>query len=164
VVFAIGAKFATKRLPAGKITAICKLLKTPVVLLGDKHDRLVGEKVVAEAGGCVFNACGQFNINQSASLLYQSQKVITHDTGLMHIAAALDKETTTVWGNTVPQFGMTPYYGKSTDKKSFIIETEHLGCRPCSKIGFNRCPRGHFKCMNNISAQQVAAVINTGLQ
>jgi ADP-heptose:LPS heptosyltransferase len=93
----------------------------------------------------VFNGCGKFNLNQSASLLKQSLAVFTHDTGLMHIAAAFKKQIFSIWGNTVPEFGMYPY------KTPFsIFENKKLQCRPCSKIGHNKCPLGHFKCMNDV--------------
>jgi ADP-heptose:LPS heptosyltransferase len=64
----------------------------------------------------------------------------------MHIAAALQKPLVVVWGNTIPEFGMYPYYGIShTQWTSF--EQKELPCRPCSKLGFPKCPKGHFKCM-----------------
>ena len=90
----------------------------------------------------VFNACGRFSLHQSASLLRQAQLVVTHDTGLMHIAAAFQKEIFSVWGSTVPDFGMYPY---KTEFK--VLEVPNLPCRPCSKIGFAECPQGHFRCM-----------------
>ncbi|MBC6610624.1 glycosyltransferase family 9 protein [Hymenobacter sp. BT507] len=93
----------------------------------------------------IYNACGKFNLNQSASLVRQAQLVVSHDTGLMHIAAAFKKEIFSVWGNTVPAFGMYPY---RTEFR--VLEVEGLACRPCSKIGFAQCPQGHFKCMRDI--------------
>jgi len=70
--------------------------------------------------------------------------VFTHDSGLMHIAAAYGKEIYSIWGNTVPDFGMYPYRTKFT-----VFENNSIGCRPCSKIGHSKCPLGHFKCMKN---------------
>ena len=101
----------------------------------------------------IFNACGKFSLNQSAALIKNSTKVITHDTGLMHIAAAFKKEIISVWGNTVPEFGMSPYFGNDSKLKttSTMLESEGLSCRPCSKIGFEKCPRSHFKCMKEIN-------------
>ena len=69
---------------------------------------------------------------------------MSHDTGLMHIAAAFGKEIFSVWGNTVPAFGMYPY---RTEFR--VLEVPGLSCRPCSKIGFDKCPQGHFKCMRD---------------
>lgn len=127
---------------------IIRKLNRPVVLLGGKEDMETGAAIAQACGEPVFNACGKFNLNQSASLLRQSQLVITHDTGLMHIAAALKKKIYSVWGNTVPAFGMYPY---KPGEGSKIIEVKNLACRPCSKIGHSRCPKGHFRCMNDIN-------------
>ena len=112
-----------------------------------------------------FNACGEYSLNQSASLVKNSTKVITNDTGLMHIAAAFQKEIISVWGNTVPEFGMYPYFGEVKSQKSnpdhyrdekassMMLEVPNLSCRPCTKIGFEKCPRGHFRCMKNINEE-----------
>jgi ADP-heptose:LPS heptosyltransferase len=70
-------------------------------------------------------------------------KVITHDTGMMHIAAAFKKPIISIWGNTVPAFGMYPYMPGNTHL-SKIVEVDGLSCRPCSKIGYNKCPKGHL--------------------
>lgn len=150
VAFVTGAKFATKQLPVAKMIAIIQKLNRPVVLLGGKEDAETGAAIKQACGEAVFNACGQFNLNQSASLLQQSQLVITHDTGLMHIAAALKKKIYSVWGNTVPAFGMYPY---KPGEGSKIVEVKSLACRPCSKIGHSRCPKGHFRCMNDINPE-----------
>jgi ADP-heptose:LPS heptosyltransferase len=164
VAVVIGAKFATKRLPFNRLVELCDRINKPVVLLGGPEDAETGKKIEAffnkdstpeateftlqnDLGKktIVFNACGKFNLNQSASLVRQSIAVFTHDTGLMHIAAAFKKKVYSIWGNTTPKFGMYPY------KTSFVIfENNKINCRPCSKIGFNKCPKGHFKCMNDI--------------
>jgi heptosyltransferase-2 len=94
----------------------------------------------------ILNLCGKCNLNQSASIIKSSLMVYTHDTGMMHVAAALKKKTIAIWGNTVPEFGMYPY------QTEFIsIENKELACRPCSKIGHKECPLGHFKCMNDLT-------------
>ena len=149
IAWVIGAKHYTKRLPIDKMISIAKKIKSPVILLGGNEDFESGEKIVAAAGSNFFNGCGKFSLNESAALVKHSQKVITHDTGLMHIAAAFKKEIISVWGNTIPQFGMYPYYGES-ETKSVVLEVNGLSCRPCSKIGYEKCPRGHFKCMRLI--------------
>lgn len=158
VAFAIGAQHSTKRLPNKKIIEICNKLSLPVVLLGGKEDRENAELINASVSGTpVYNACGKYNLNSSASLVRQAKVVITHDTGLMHIAAALKKRIVSVWGNTIPEFGMSPYLA---DSNSVIFEVKGLKCRPCSKIGYKKCPKKHFKCMNNINSTQVAEMTN----
>jgi ADP-heptose:LPS heptosyltransferase len=149
----IGARHFTKQLPVRKLVALCRLIREPVVLLGGKEDFATGETVLEQAQGRVYNACGLFSINQSAALVQQARVVITPDTGLMHIAAAFKKKILSVWGNTIPEFGMFPYL---PDSKSQIIQIEGLSCRPCSKIGHTSCPKKHFRCMNDIDENKLA--------
>ncbi|MFI5164732.1 MAG: glycosyltransferase family 9 protein [Bacteroidia bacterium] len=159
--FVIGAKYFTKQLPKEKIISICKKLDRPVILLGGKEDFEKGEAIKSQVTSHkILNACGKYNLNQSASLVKQAKKIITHDTGLMHIAAAFKKEIISVWGNTIPEFGMYPYYGKE-EVKSKKAEVKNLSCRPCSKLGFAKCPKGHFKCMNEINEEEIVRFINS---
>jgi ADP-heptose:LPS heptosyltransferase len=150
----IGGKHYTKRLPNEKIMAICQKLTTPVVLLGGPEDAVNGKIIMDACHGNVFNACGMFSLDQTAYVLSKASAVITHDTGMMHIAAAFHKKIISIWGNTVPAFGMSPYM-PGHPNKSKIIEVQGLGCRPCSKIGYDKCPRGHFDCMQKIDVNEV---------
>ena len=150
VAFAIGATHATKRLPPEKIAGICaQLAPMPVLLLGGKTEAAYSAAIATSAGTHVIDACGRLSLHQSADLVRQAAKVFTHDTGLMHIAAAFSKPIVSFWGSTVPAFGMYPFYpqGKSDN---ITVEVENLPCRPCSKIGYAQCPKGHFACMNQI--------------
>jgi len=146
IAWSIGAQHFTKKFPNDKIINICKMLDVPVLLMGGEEDSANAEEICRSAGKHVINACGKYNLNQSASLIQQSNLVVTNDTGLMHIAVALKKPVISLWGNTMPEFGMRPYYGKSEIRNS-KFEMKNLNCRPCSKIGFDKCPKGHFKCM-----------------
>lgn len=163
--FVIGAKYSTKQLPNEKIISICKKINQPVILLGGKEDVEKGNRIVSslksQATSLIFNACGKYNLNQSASLVKQAKKIITHDTGLMHIAAAFKKEIVSVWGNTIPEFGMYPYYGES-QISSLKAQVLNLSCRPCSKLGYSKCPKGHFKCMNEINEEEIIKFIQGG--
>lgn len=147
----IGAQHGTKRLPVDRLIELCSKIDYSVVLLGGPEDAERGEKIAQQAGKHVFNACGKFKLDQSAFLIKMSQKVISHDTGLMHIAAAFNKPILSVWGNTVPEFGMYPYKADN----SFIYEVKGLSCRPCSKIGHDTCPKGHFNCMNILNLNEI---------
>ena len=100
-----------------------------------------------------FSAVGIFNLLQSASLISQAEWVITGDTGLMHMAAAFNRKIISLWGNTIPEFGMAPYQPNSENR---ILEVKDLPCRPCSKLGYHACPAGHFKCMQHIDTAFVA--------
>ena len=146
IVFVIGGQHATKILPNEKIISIIKKVNKPVLLIGGPEDAHRGEEI-AKACSKVVNTCGKYSILHSASLVQQATMVITHDTGMMHIAAAFNKKIYSVWGNTVPEFGMYPYLESEQSKR---IEVKGLNCRPCSKIGYDKCPKGHFKCMQEI--------------
>ena len=153
--FVIGGKHFTKRLPENKVISLCTKINKPIVLLGGPENRETGDLIKNMVGENVYNACGIYSLNQSASLVKQSKQVITNDTGLMHIAASFDKPIISVWGNTVPDFGMYPYFPEGSENNSKIIEVRGLSCRPCSKLGFEKCPKEHFKCMNLIDEKEV---------
>jgi ADP-heptose:LPS heptosyltransferase len=151
----IGAAHFTKRLPVEKLKELCGKINHPIILLGGKEDAEAARQIASIDPVKIYDACGKFNLNESADLVQKAKLIITHDTGLMHIAAAFKKKIISVWGNTVPQFGMYPYYGKSEIPNS-QLQIPGLRCRPCSKIGYSKCPRGHFKCMKQISMEAVA--------
>lgn len=155
----IGAAHATKRMPLTKLKALVASIDHPIILLGGREDRDTGELLAALDPIKIYNACGKFSLNESADLVKKARLIITHDTGLMHIAAAFRKPIISVWGNTVPAFGMYPYFGESpalTTKLPFeVVEVQGLRCRPCSKIGYSKCPKGHFKCMENIPLENI---------
>lgn len=157
IAFVIGAAHATKRLPTEKIIEICNQIALPIFLIGGKEDVERGALIVSKSNSYVINLCGTLNLNQSASVVRQAEKVVTHDTGLMHIAAAFGKDIVSVWGNTIPEFGMTPYLPTAGSQ---IMEVKDVSCRPCSKIGHNKCPKGHFKCMEMIDVLAVAEAVN----
>lgn len=159
VAVVIGGAYFTKRIPIEKVVEICKLIYKPVMLLGGKDVEMVGEEIKSQLGNRAYNACGKYNLRQSASIIKKSLCLITPDTGLMHIAAGLNVPTATLWGNTVPEFGMYPYM--PNHRENFrIFEVSPLACRPCSKLGFKKCPKGHFKCMQQIDSNEVADWIN----
>ncbi len=157
IAFVIGAAHATKRLPNEKIIEICNQVDYPILLIGGKEDAVNGDVIIGKTKGNVQNLCGKLNLNQSASVVQQAHKVIAHDTGLMHIAAAFRKDIISIWGNTIPEFGMHPYV---PNFKENIVEVKGLGCRPCSKIGHEVCPKGHFKCMNKINTEEIINIVN----
>jgi len=147
VAIAIGGQHTTKIMPVEKLVAVIEKINLSVVILGDQSDSIRGEEVIKQLNRTdVFNMCGKYTLDQSASLIQQAAAVISNDTGLMHIAAAFQKPLVSVWGNTVPAFGMYPYM-PDTPELSVIAEVDGLKCRPCSKLGYKKCPKKHFKCM-----------------
>jgi ADP-heptose:LPS heptosyltransferase len=156
----IGAAHTTKKYPLHKLEEFCRQLDHPVIVLGGKDDAADGEKLSAIDPFKIYNACGKFNLNESADLVRRAKLIVSNDTGLMHIAAAFKKPVISLWGNTVPAFGMYPYYGTNflSQQQQLpydIVEIKDLSCRPCSKIGYDKCPRGHFKCMKMITEERI---------
>lgn len=164
----IGASFYTKKLPVEKLQELCRKINHPIVLLGAKEERAEGDVIASVDPIKVYNACGKFSLHESADLVRQSKVVIAHDTGLMHIAAALKKQVIAVWGSTTPSFGMTPYYGKNFLQQhpdpSDNVQVLKLWCRPCTKIGRHKCPQGHFKCMKNIDINEIVVDVEKRLR
>lgn len=146
-----GGSYFTKRIPIGKLVEVCNSTAKQFIVLGSKEDSLVAKQLEQQCTN-VINACGELSINQSAYVIKMSECVVTSDTGLMHIASAYKKKIYSLWGNTIPQFGMYPYLAGEGSK---ILEVEGLKCRPCSKLGYSACPKGHFKCMVDIDVSQI---------
>ena len=167
VAIVIGASFYTKKLPIYKLQELCQKMDYPIILLGAKEEFAEGEEIRKVDPVKVYNACGKFSLNESADLVRKSKLVIAHDTGLMHIAAALKKPVIAVWGSTTPSFGMVPYYGDNfllTHARPYDDAQVHkLWCRPCTKMGRNHCPQGHFKCMKKMDIDELIRKANVRL-
>lgn len=156
VAFIIGATHFTKRMPNAKIIAICNKIDLPVVLLGGKDVLDNANQIENAVGSKVYNACGKTSLDESVYLVSKATKVIGFDTGLTHIAEAFNVPIASIWGSTVPELlGVQPYKVKGAK----VIGIE-LPCRPCSKFGLEKCPLGHFKCMNEISEDVVVSYAN----
>lgn len=155
ITIAIGAQFLTKRMPFNILKEIAERIEFPIVLVGGEMDIELAAKIkTALPDKEIVSVCGKFSLPQSASIVKQSKLLLSNDTGMMHIASCFETPTVSVWGNTVPELGMYPYFPKHPELFS-IHEVDSLKCRPCSKIGFQKCPKGHFKCMN---LQDTAAI------
>lgn len=158
VCIAVGARFATKQIPVESLVKVIDTLDSRVVLLGGKGDFDRSDEILRSVRNPqnVVNLSGKLSLRQSASVIKQCAKLLTGDTGMMHIASAYDVQIESVWGNTTPKLGMYPYRPKNPDS-FFIHEVEGLDCRPCSKIGFAKCPKGHFKCMKDQNFEKIAS-------
>lgn len=149
VILVLGGTYYTKRIPEDWILQFLKEIDPQecLILLGGPSEKEMGDRIQAMHPQ-VINKAGSFSLAESAAAIKKSRAVITGDTGLAHMAAAIGKPIIWLWGNTVPAFGMmSPTKGNTP-----IIskEVEGLNCRPCSKLGFDQCPKGHFKCMAHV--------------
>jgi ADP-heptose:LPS heptosyltransferase len=156
IVVVVGGGHNTKQIPPDKINAMIDRLTCNIVLLGGPEDVQKAKQIEHSDKKNVFDLVGKLTVNQSAFIIKKSLLIVTPDTGLMHIAAAFKKKIISVWGNTVPEFGMYPYL---PHKNSRLFEVNGLSCRPCSKIGFSKCPKKHFNCMKQQDYQEIVSTI-----
>jgi len=174
IALVIGASYATKKLPVSALQQLCHKIPYPIVLIGGKEDEAEGAAVEAINPIKVWNACGKFNLQESALLVKQSRTVISHDTGFLYIACAFHKKTVAIWGATSPALQVEPYYPtvQQVNQKTLNTNTAptilnynemyfnaivpNLPCQPCSNYGTNHCPQGHFACMQQQDLQSIA--------
>jgi len=160
VVVVVGAAHYTKVPTVEKYTELLSSLDKTFVLIGGQNEVVAGESIQDKLGKELFNFCGKTTLDLSALLISRAEFVITPDTGMMHIAAAYQRPIISLWGNTVPEFGMTPYYRKQKPP-SYIAEVKGLSCRPCSKIGYESCPKKHFNCIKQIDVQKIKSWVES---
>ncbi|MNU79131.1 ADP-heptose--LPS heptosyltransferase 2 [compost metagenome] len=157
VAVAMGAQFATKQMPVSLMAKVLGQIEKPIVLLGGPTDlERAAELTSLLENRQVLNLCGQLSLRQSAFMTKTCSKLLTGDTGLMHIASCFETQIVSVWGNTVPDFGMYTYAPQNQSLYS-IHEVTGLSCRPCSKIGYKECPKKHFNCMNLQNAEAIVS-------
>lgn len=148
----IGATHFTKRLPEENWIKFINSTDQKIVLIGGKAEMEAAGNIVAATGLNVINMVGKTNLQESALLIRNAERVISNDTGMMHIAAALRKPIVSIWGGTLWEYGFWPFYpdGMNLNKS---LEVKGLSCRPCSKFGRDDCPKKHFKCMKDINIE-----------
>lgn len=149
IAIVIGASYYTKKLPVHKLQSLCKAINYPIILVGAKEEIVEGSEIAAIDDTKIYNACGKFNLNESADIVRRSKLVIAHDTGLLYIACAFNKKVIAVWGGTSPKLAVEPFYGTAMNA-NFIYKNKivsNLSCQPCSNYGTKVCPKKHFKCM-----------------
>lgn len=162
----IGASYYTKKLPVEKLKELCSKIDHPIILIGGREDIAEAEQVSAVDPVKIYNACGKFNLNESADLVRRAKLVISHDTGLQYIASAFNKNVLAIWGSTSPRLDVEPYYGtpflKTQQEAPYenIIRLPELKCQPCSKYGTKKCPLGHFKCMRQMDIDFIVSRAN----
>jgi ADP-heptose:LPS heptosyltransferase len=146
-VLVLGANYYTKRIPLDKCFEIIKSKSIHCILIGGNDTLEIGSKLNERYPEKVINLAGKLNLHESAAVIKKASYVITGDTGMMHVAAAFQKIIYVLWGSTTKQLGMYPYYGSSFKNKAKHLEVDNLACQPCSKLGHQKCPKKHFKCM-----------------
>ena len=167
IVIVIGATYFTKRFPVHKQIELCSKIDHPIILLGGKEDKKTGEEIAATNTLKIYNACGKFNISESADIVKKAKLVISNDTGMQYIACALKRPVIALWGGTSPDLDVEPYYGSNfmsyQQKPIYENVVLNLKCQPCSKYGLNKCPLDHFNCMEKINVDKLMAKVKQRL-
>ena len=144
-VIVLGATHYTKRIPFELAMKIIQKTNNQIVLIGGSDVTNEGQRL-HQMYPSIYNLCGKTNLHTSAKIIQSAHKIHTGDTGLMHLSAAMQKDMIVYWGSTAPIIGMFPYVGKDS-KAEIENKIMNLWCQPCTKIGYKRCPLGHFNCM-----------------
>ncbi|MBI5917880.1 MAG: lipopolysaccharide heptosyltransferase II [Nitrosomonadales bacterium] len=154
-VFCPGAEYGpAKRWPEEYFAELAQTLQQrgyAVWLLGSPKDRAVADKIEQLSGGNCRNLCGTTDLAEAIALLSCADFVVSNDSGLMHLAAALDRKLVAIFGSSSPQF--TPPLSAQAE----VIQLD-LPCIPCFK---RECPLEHFNCMKQLTPAKIAPHIPT---
>jgi heptosyltransferase-2 len=161
--FCPSAKHATKCWPQERFTELGVKLsvdaKAKILLFGGPEDkekcRSIAHGINSFNGeGSAADLSGELSLLENAIAMEACNLIVTNDSGLMHIACAMKKKVIAIFGSTVREFGFFP-----VGTESALVERTGLYCRPCSHIGRNTCPEGHFRCMKEIQVEDVVKSI-----
>jgi lipopolysaccharide heptosyltransferase II len=159
-----GAKHFTKRWQKEKFADLCTLLAkeyhAKILVFGGAQDKDDCRAIVSRINqnaheNASTDFSGELSLLEVAAAMEFCDIIVTNDTGLMHIACARQRKVVAIFGSTVKEFGFAPY-----GTESVVIENNSLDCRPCSHIGRRECPKGHFKCMNDIGIDEVKRAVS----
>ena len=149
-----GSAWPTKCWPMEYFVKLISRLQTELglqaVLVGGPKDAALGEKICQLSTGHAASLCGKTSLADLMALMKHFKLFITNDSGPMHIATAFDVPTLAIFGPTTRELGFFPY-----GEGHRVLEIKDLPCRPCALHGGRKCPEGHFKCMRDISPDEV---------
>jgi heptosyltransferase-2 len=158
VVMAPGAEYGpAKRWPVGHFAALASQLDADVVLLGSGKERELCDEIMraatAQRPGRILNLAGQTSLEQAFALIASARHVISNDSGLMHVAAALDVPQVALFGSSSPEH--TPPLSPRAKVLWLKQDPDYqppLDCAPCYK---RECPLGHLRCLQDLSPERV---------
>lgn len=156
VALVIGASYATKKLPLASLKVLCSQIPHPIVLVGGKEEVADGEALALLDPTRIVNTCGAYSLHESALIVQKAKVVISHDTGMLYIACAFEKNVIAIWGATSPALQVEPFMPDDSKAQVFQSIVPDLTCQPCSNFGTNTCPKGHFACMKQQDLPEIA--------
>ncbi len=152
-IFCPGAEYGpAKRWPARHFAALAEHFAAqavPVWLIGSAKDAAVGAKIADLSHGAAQNLCGRTNLEQAIDLIASARLVVSNDSGLMHVAAAVDRPLAALYGSS------SPVYTPPLSPRARIV-TLGLDCGPCFQ---RECPLGHLRCLEDLSPERVLAAL-----
>ncbi len=157
-----GSKWFTKQWGEERYKRIVAQLTnnydTHIVCFGGAEEQTMCERICAAGAKNTHNAAGKLHLRESAAALSKVSVVVTNDNGLMHLAVASGTHVVALFGPTVPEFGFSPWGDQHT------IIAKDIYCRPCSIHGTGSCPEKHFRCMEDISSEEVVEKVFSNIQ
>ncbi len=148
-----GAGFANKRWPVHYFAELARKLSSEgwqIWLLGSPRERHLGKEIEKLGNSDAINLIGELSLMQSAGVLSRMNVVVSNDSGLMHIADALNVPVVAIFGPTTRELGFYP-----VSPNSRVVEHEHMPCRPCTHMGADSCPKNHFRCMLELTSDVI---------
>ncbi len=151
IIFCPGAEFGpAKRWPVRHFAALAAqfsadLPNNPVWLIGSEKDQPIGDQITQVSRGAALNLCGMTTLDQAIDLIATASLVVANDSGLMHVAASLDRPLVALYGSSSPSY--TPPLSPCAK-----IVSVHVPCSPCFK---RVCPLGHFDCLELLTPAMV---------
>lgn len=160
IVIAPGSKWFTKKWPLDYFNSVIKKLSNrtdlKLLIVGGKEEQSLNIELTENT----LDLRGKTTLLQLAEISKRADIILTNDSSPIHIGSAWKKpHILTIFGPTVKEFGFFPW-----SENSEVLEVKNLSCRPCSLHGGEKCPKGHFKCMLEITPEMVLEKINDYLE
>jgi len=152
----LGGTYETKKIPKSVWIDVFQQDNRKWYLIGGNNEKELAGELVAEFADQLIDGVGVFDLETSSRCIALSDVVVGGDTGFSHVAAAYNKPLLVIWGSTDPGLGFAAGY---KNKNVLHLLPKNLSCHPCSKLGFDACPKGHFRCMKDYSAQEIKLLL-----
>ena len=152
----LGGTYETKKIPKSVWIDVFQQDNRKWYLIGGNNEKGLAGELVEEFADQLIDGVGVFDLETSSRCIALSDVVVGGDTGFSHVAAAYNKPLLVIWGSTDPGLGFAAGY---KNKNVLHLLPKNLSCHPCSKLGFDACPKGHFRCMKGYSAQEIKLLL-----